>query len=83
VELRLGLGAGVSVHPLLTGAGHGLHVVSVCLTGSVAKRAGAQPVEAKGGSVVFSGLWIKSRENNKIMVYLAVTTLAVLSDCRQ
>lgn len=50
----------------------------------MAKRADVQPVGVKGRlSIVFSGLWIKSRENNNIMVYLAVTMLAVLSDCRQ
>lgn len=54
------------------------------LCSGTAKRADAQPVEAQGRlSIVFSGLWIKSRENNNIMVYLAVTMLAVLSDCRQ
>lgn len=83
-EWHLRLCAGVSVHPLLSGVGDGLHVLNVYLTGSVAKRADEQPVEAKERlSIVFSGLWIKSRENNNIMVYLAVTMLAVLSDCKQ
>lgn len=83
-KLCLGLAAGASIHPLLTGVGDGLHVLNVYLTGSVAKQADAQPVEAKGRlSIVFGGLWIKSRENNNIMVYLAVTMLVVLSDCRQ
>ena len=84
MKLHLGLGAGVSVHPLLTGVSDVFCVLNVSLTSSVAKRADVQPVEVKGRlSIVFSGLWIKSRENNNIMVYLAVTMLAVLSDCRQ
>lgn len=83
-KLCLGLAAGVSVHPLLTGVGDGLHVLNVYLIGSMAQWADAQPVEVKGWfSIVFSGLWIESWENNNIMVYLAVTMLAVLSDCRQ
>lgn len=83
-EAVLGLAAGASIHPLLTGVGDGLHVLNVYLTGSVAEQADVQPVEAKERlSIVFGGLWIKSRENNNIMVYLAVTMLAVLSDCRQ
>lgn len=48
-KLRLGLGAGVSIHPLLTGVSDGFHVLKVYLTSSVAKQADAQPVEVRGG----------------------------------
>lgn len=43
-----------------------------------------QPAEGKGMlPIVCGGLWIKSREYNNIMVYLALIMAAVLSDCRQ
>lgn len=83
-EAVVGAGCRVSTHPLLTGVRDGFHVLNVYLSSSTAKRADLQPVGVKGRlSIVFSGLWIKSRENNSIMVYLAVTMLAVLSHCRQ
>lgn len=44
----------------------------------------AQPTEGKGMLPIVDGrFWIKSLENNNIMVYLALTMVAVLSDCRQ
>lgn len=64
--------------------GDDFHVINVYLTSGVAEPADVQPVEAKGRlPIVFSELWINSQENNNIMVYLAVTMLAVLFDCRQ
>lgn len=80
---KLCLGLGVCL-PSLSGVSDDFRVINVYLTSSVAERADVQPVEAKGRlSIVFSELWINSQENNNIMVYLAVTMLAVLFDCRQ